>query len=153
MLPAQKNLHLPAELPLYFDDFITRDNYKAARRRLPVQLSLMPATNVYETEDAFYIELAVPGLSHEDLEFFTTDRSVEVRYKPETGEYAPMGKRRSWHTEYRPIAFQRKFEFNPELFDIDRLQVHSHHGIVRIELPKREAFQGRVTPVMPFSLN
>ena len=153
MLPAQKNLHLPAEMPLYFDDFITRDNYKAAQRRPPVQLSLMPATNVYETAESFFIEMVVPGVSYEELEFFVTDRSIEIRYKPENGEYAPMNSSRVWHTEYHPAAFKRKFEFNPEIFDIDNLQVDSLHGVTRIEIPKQEAYRGRMTPLMPFSLN
>lgn len=153
MLPAQKNLHLPAEFPLYFDDFITRDNYKAAQRRLPLQLSLLPATNVYETTEAFVIELVMPGLRFEDLEFFTTDQSIEVRYKPENSHFEPLGNRRWWHSEYRPAAFQRKFMFNPEVFDIDGLQVASADGITSITIPKQEAHRGRMTPLMPFSKN
>ena len=153
MLPTQKNLHLPAELPMYFDDFITRDNFKAARRRLPVQISLMPATSLYETPESFIIEMATPGISHDDLRFFTTDRSIEVRYEPETGGYEPYGSRRIWHREFHLEGFQRKFEFNPEMLDVDQLQVSSTHGMIRIELPKQESVRGQVSPMEPFSLN
>lgn len=153
MLPTQKNLHLPAELPMYFDDFITRDKYKAAQRRLPVQISLMPATSLYETPEAFIIEMAIPGVSHDDLHFFTTDSSIEIRFKPESGGYEPYASRRVWHQEYRPEAFHRKFEFNPEMLDLDGLQVSSLDGVIRMELPKQASFRGRITPMEPFSLN
>lgn len=153
MFPTQKNLHLPAELPMYFDDFITRDNHKAAQRGFPVQLSLMPATSLYETPEAVFIEMVIPGISYDDLQFFTTDSSIEIRFKPEPGGYEPYASRRVWHEEYRPMAFQRKFEFNPEMLDMDRLEVSSLDGVIRLELPKQEPFRGRITPMEPFSLN
>lgn len=146
-------LHLPAEQPLFFDDFITRDNWIQAQRRLPLQISPMPATNVYETEDALVIELVVPGLSHEDLQFFTTDRSIEVRYEPDTSAFEPFSSRRVLHREYQRVGFRRQFELNPETLDFDGLDVHSSDGIVRLEIPKREPFRGRVQPFFPFSLN
>ena len=153
MLPTRKILQLPAEQPLYFDDFITRDNWKKAQRRPPVQISPMPATNVYETENTIVIELVVPGLSHEDLRFFTTDSSVEVRYEPDNSAFEPFSSRRALHREYEPVAFRRQFDLNPEALEFDQLEVSSHNGIVRLEFPKREQFRGRVQPFSPFSLN
>lgn len=153
MLPTQNNRHLPAQQPLYFDDFITRDRWNAAQRQLPVQLSLMPAINVYETVDTFFLELVVPGVAMDDLQFFTTDRSIEVRYEPDASLFEPFGHRRVWSTGYRPAAFRRLFELNPEALDFDELRVSEYHGIIRFEIPKRPAFRGLVMPVTPFSLN
>ncbi|TNE60390.1 MAG: Hsp20/alpha crystallin family protein, partial [Bacteroidetes bacterium] len=140
MFPIQNNRQLPAEQPLFFDDFITRNNWTAARKQLQLQLSPMPATNVYETETAFYIELVVPGLTHEDLLFFTTDDKLEVRFTPDERSFEPYGSRRHLHREYRPIAFRREFQLNPDALDLDALQVHSENGIVQIEIPKREDY-------------
>ena len=153
MLPTRKMHQLPAEQPLYFDDFITRDNWKKAQRQPLVQISPMPATNVYETADSVVIELIVPGLSHEDLRFFTTDRSVEVRYEPDNNTFEPFGSRRDLHREYAPAGFRRQFELNPEALDFELLQVSSRDGIIRIDIPKLDQFRGRVQPFMPFSLN
>lgn len=153
MLPTRNNLNLPAEHPLYFDDFITRDNWKKAQQQLPLQISPMPATNVFESENNLVIELVVPGLSHEDMLFFTTDHSVEVRYEPDSRAFEPFGSRRSLHREYHPVAFRRVFELNAEALDFDQLYIDSANGIVRINIPKREEYQGRIQPFMPFSLN
>jgi HSP20 family protein len=153
MLPAQNNRPLPAKQPLYFDDFITRNAWVLAQKQLALQLSPMPATNVYETETAFFIELVVPGLSHEDLTFFTTEDRIEIRYEPEASTFEPYGSRRSMHQEYRLLAFQRVFQLNAEALDLDGLQVRSNAGIVQLEVPKREEHQGMLPLQVPFSLN
>lgn len=153
MFPAQNNRLLPAEQPLHFDDFITRDGWKLAQQQTGLQLSPMPATNIFETETAFFIELAVPGFSHEDLTFFTTDDRIEIRYEPDTAAFEPYGSRRTLHREYRPIAFQRIFQLNMEALDLDGLQVRSHDGIVQLEIPKRETHLGSLPLRVPFSLN
>ena len=49
----------------------------------------------------------------DDLQFFTTDRSIEVRYEPDDTAFEPFGSRRVWNTGYQPRAFQRLFELNP----------------------------------------
>ncbi|MBK9338240.1 MAG: Hsp20/alpha crystallin family protein [Lewinellaceae bacterium] len=153
MFPAQNNRPLPANQPLYFDDFITRNNWTQTQRQMAMQLSLLPATNVYETETAFFIELVVPGLSHDDLTFFTTDDRIEIRYEPENSDFEPYGSRRSLHREYRLLAFQRVFQLNGEALDLDGLQVRSGAGIVQMEIPKREEHRGVLPLQVPFSLN
>lgn len=153
MSPTHRNRPLPAEQPLYFDDFITRNNWTTARRQLALQLSPMPATNVYETETAFHIELAVPGLSHEDLIFLVTDDRIEIRYEPDDTAFEPYGVRRPLHQEYRPLAFQRIFQLNAEMLDLDGLQVVSNNGIVRMEIPKQDNYRGVLPLQVPFSLN
>ena len=153
MLPTRINLQLPSEQPLFFDDFITRDNWKAAEGQIPMQVVPMPATNVIETEDVLVIELIVPGLSAEDLTFLVTDNSVEVRYEPDINSFEAFNSQRFHQREYRPMAFTRRYELNPQALDFDGLEVESDQGIVRIEIPKLEQFRGRVQPFMPFSLN
>ena len=153
MFPAQNNHQLPAAQPLFFDDFTTRDNWKAAQRQYQLQMSPMPATNAYETEKAFVIELVVPGVSPDDLQFFMTDEQIEVRYTPDERDFEPYGSRRELHGEYRPIAFQRSWQFNPHALDPDRLEITSGNGIVRITIPKRESSTGPLPLLVPFSLN
>lgn len=154
MFPAQNNNRLlPAEQPLFFDDFITRDGWRLAQKQLGLQLSPMPATNIYETETDFFIELAVPGLTHEDLTFFTAEDRIEIRYEPDASAFEPYGSRRTLHREYRPMAFHRIFQVSTEALDLDGLQVHSRDGIVHLRIPKRLAYHGALPLRVPFSLN
>lgn len=153
MYPAQNNRHLPADKPVFFDDFTTQKTWNAARETLPFQLSMMPAVNIFETLDAFFIELYVPGISIEELRFFSTDRSIEVRYEPDKLAFEPYGTRRNWHTGHRPQGFRRQFDLNPDALDIDALEVESDNGVVRLQYPKKENFRGRVQSESPFSLN
>lgn len=153
MLPAQNNRQFPAAQPLYFDDFITRDGWNAARQQAELQMSPMPATNAYETEKAFFIELVVPGLTLEDLQFFVTDDQIEVRYTPDDHDFEPYGSRRQLHREYRPAAFQRTLQLNPQALDLDGLEVRAADGVVRIQIPKRTVSRGPLPLIVPFSLN
>ena len=153
MLPIENNRNLPAERPLYFDDFITMNKWNSAQEELPMQLSPMPATNVYETVHAFYVELIVPGLNKDDLQFFTTETSLEIRYEPDDRAFEAYGSRQYLHREFRPIAFRREFELNPDALDFEAMQVNSANGIVLIEIPKQENYRGALPLREPFSLN
>ncbi|MBL7774562.1 MAG: Hsp20/alpha crystallin family protein [Saprospiraceae bacterium] len=152
MFPIQNNRQLPAQQPLYFDDFITRNNWKAAEKRLQLQLSPMPATNVYETEDHFVIELVVPGLTQDDLQIDVTDNSVDIRYEPDFSRFEPYGSRRYLHREYQHLAFRREFQLNAAALDLEALEVSSARGVVFVEIPKRQG-RGGVALQVPFSLN
>lgn len=153
MTQIHKNQVVPAERPVYFDDFITRDNWKRGKEAYPMQFASLPATNIYENADFFIIELVAPGLSHEMLEISTEDSVLDVRYEYRDERYENMQTSRDWHREYRTAPFRRQFELNAEVADFSELQVSSNNGVVRFEIPKREDFRGKVLPAMPFSPN
>ncbi len=148
----RNNRQLPANIPLYFDDVATRDSWKMAQQA-PFQIAPMPAVSVYETTDEFIIELAVPGISHEDLTIQMTEKGLWVEYAPPTDRFEPMDERRTWRKEYRQAGFQRGFELSTDVLDFDGMQVSSANGLIQFIFPKHNPFRGRVMQAMPFSDN
>lgn len=148
-----RNNHRSAGSPVNFDDFLTRDNWLAAEKQLSPQLNVMPATNVVETANEFIIELVAPGLTHKDLDIQIKENNVDVRFEPESGLFESMQRRRDWRSEYRLLPFRRAFDLNGELLDLEAIAVSSHEGLIQINIPKRAAVRGRISPLMPFSLN
>lgn len=155
MTNATKNLTLPADTPLYFDDFITRDGWRTGRQSYPLQFVNLPATNVFETLDNFVIEIVAPGLSHEDLHIATTDSTLDIRYEPvQNSRFESLQTRRNWHTEYRALPFRRQFEMEEEAIDFSGMVVTSEHGRIQFVIPKKGDYRGRVAPFVPkFSLS
>lgn len=141
-----------AGAPIYFDDFQTRDAWQNALRA-PLQFSALPATNVVETSDAFVIELVAPGLTHEQLDISVGTHSIEVRFDPDSTDFETLHRRRIWRSEYMPMPFQRTFELNGDLLDLDALSISSTLGLIHIHIPKQEAVRGRIVPFVPFSSN
>lgn len=144
---------IPANTPLYFDDFITRDGWKNGSRVMPMQMTTMPAVNIFETHEYFYIQLIAPGLSEKDLIIEASDNALDIQYLPPADNFEPFDTLRYWHTEYRPKSFRRRFEVNPETIAIIDFKLTVESGIFTFEIPKMEVIRGKVAPVFGFSWN
>ncbi len=144
---------IPANTPLYFDDFITRDGWRIGGQMMPIQITSLPAVNLFETHELFYIQIVAPGLVEKDLKIEVTENSLDVQYLPASNKFEPFDSLRYWHTEYRPKAFRRRFEVNPDAIAILDYKLTSENGIFTFEIPKMEAIRGKVAPVFGFSWN
>jgi HSP20 family protein len=58
-------------LPSIFNDFFTEDWF-------PMRTATMPAINVKETDKAYHIEMAVPGMTKEDFHVHLNDKDQLV---------------------------------------------------------------------------
>jgi len=142
-----------ADARIYFDDFATRDAWEAAQRPANPQFSVLPATNIIETPDAFLIELVAPGLGVDDLSISVEGNEITVSYQPSDSRFENLHQRREWRSEYRSIPFERNFYLKGDLLDMAALRVGADHGIIRLTIPKKETARGAITPWMPFSSN
>lgn len=95
----------------------------------------IPAVNVKESEGAFHIELAAPGLKKEELTIKVENNTLTIAYKPEakTDESTPKF---TWH-EFGFNAFERSFRL-PKSVNADQIKATYTDGILSVELPKVE---------------
>ncbi len=98
-----------------------------------------PITDVYETEDAYIIQMELPGIEKRDI-------NIEVK----RGKILICGERRlikeakgcSYHILERSYGpFARKFSI-PEDADEDRITAAYRDGVLVVEIPKREVDKG-----------
>jgi HSP20 family protein len=94
-----------------------------------------PAVNIAETENAFEIELAVPGLKKEDFKI-NLDKNVLSVSAEKKAENVEEGKKYS-KREYSYTSFVRSFTL-PEVADQAKIEAEYTDGILKLNVAKKE---------------
>lgn len=95
----------------------------------------LPKVNVKETTDAYWVEMAVPGMKksdfHIDLDNQLLSISTEVNQEEETKE------NNYTRQEFGYSSFKRTFTL-PESVDDSKINASYNDGILSVHLPKKE---------------
>ncbi|RIJ46747.1 Hsp20/alpha crystallin family protein [Maribellus luteus] len=95
-----------------------------------------PATNVFETEKEFKIEIQLPGFSKEDLQLNYQNNllsiKVEKKEEQETKEEYKYA-----HREFGVYNFEKQYRV-PKSVDAEKIAARFENGILVIGLPKKE---------------
>lgn len=91
----------------------------------------VPAANVKETEKAFHIELAVPGMEKEDfqIELNVDLLTVKTEKKEENKEEGERFSKR----EFSIRSFERSFRL-PDNIDFEKINARYQNGILKLEI-------------------
>jgi HSP20 family protein len=102
------------------------------RRRTRLAWATWPATNVFETKEAFVVKAEVPGLSEGDVSVSVEEDALVVRgeRKVEVPEGYKVHLR-----ERAPVAFTRKLPL-PARVDADGVSAALENGVLTVTLPK-----------------
>jgi HSP20 family protein len=95
----------------------------------------VPAVNIKETDNAFELEVAAPGLEKKDfkIEIDNNVLSVSAERKEEKNENKPDYTRR----EFSYNSFVRSFEL-PAYVNAEGIDARYEEGILKLILPKKE---------------
>jgi HSP20 family protein len=98
----------------------------------------MPATNITENENDFYLEMAVPGFSREDFSINLEKDILTVSSQKEKDEKkSEKAEQDCRMREFGRHDFCRSFLI-PEAVDKDGIKAEYQNGILMITLPKKE---------------
>jgi HSP20 family protein len=130
--PLQELLDLQERMNRLFEETLGREQLKE-----PALLSgsWVPLADVYETPDAYFVELELPGLDREDVEIQIHGDELVVRgvRRP-----PPGGRPDVFHRlERRNGPFARAFRFAEEV-DPDRVSAEFRDGLLRLVVPKTQ---------------
>ncbi|MFM2285765.1 MAG: hypothetical protein RLZZ543_1262 [Bacteroidota bacterium] len=95
----------------------------------------LPAVNISENEKSFHLELSIPGFSKEEIELAIDQDTLNVRGEKKTN--AEQDEKRYSRKEFSFQNFKRSFTL-PENVDQEKIVARFEHGILLIELPKKE---------------
>ncbi len=95
-----------------------------------------PSINVIETDHAYKMEVAAPGLEKEDFEIKVNDGYLTVAAKKEKHEEAIDGK--YTRREFNYTSFSRNFKL-PEMVKAENITAQYTNGVLMLVLPKDEA--------------
>lgn len=127
---AQHNL-MP-NLSTFIDDVLGSETFETVKRNL---ISNTPLANIFETETAHLVELAVPGVKKENISIDLKENKLTVSLAQESNseEKTHLKERR----EFNYSKFSRAFNL-PKNIDLDKIEAKNEHGILTITIPKKE---------------
>jgi HSP20 family protein len=129
---ANGNNNSSALKPWFTDVFDNLINDSFVSDRLT---SRVPAVNIAETENAFHIDLAAPGLSKEDFKINLEKNVLSISVEKKTEE--TQENKRFSRKEYSYTSFVRSFTL-PDTADQTQIEAEYADGILKINVIKKE---------------
>ena len=107
-----------------------------------------PANNIFETEDAFKIELMLPGFAKEDLQLIQKENLLTVKVeKKEDEEQADY---KYAHREFAPQNIEKQYRL-PKTVDTENISAKFENGVLRVTLPKKQEAQEKAPVAIEIS--
>ena len=119
----------------FFNDIL---NNLETTQQNSVIASFIPAVNTRDEDDAYYVEVDLPGVDKKDIEITTEDNiltiSGERKLKKE------MKEDDYYRVESTYGKFSRSFTL-PENVDIEKIKASNEDGVLEIVIPKQEVIK------------
>jgi HSP20 family protein len=123
--------------PSIFDDAFFRDFFDISPKSFGNITKSVPAVNVRETDKAFFVEVAAPGVKKEDFKIEVEDDllTISTESKSETEEKDKEG--RYTKREFSYHSFSRSFSLDPDAVDTENIDAKYEDGVLHLEIPKK----------------
>ena len=134
MMPMMRNNWIPA----VFNDLFNTEF-------MPKASTTAPAINVKETDKAYIVELAAPGMKKEDFNVHINDEGnlmIKMEKKEETKDDDKNA--RYLRREFSYSKFEQTLIL-PDDVEKDQIKAHVEHGVLTVELPKHEEQKVKVS--------
>ena len=142
MMPIMKSQNW---LPELFNDLFDLDYVAPQYRRA----SSTPAINVIERDNEYEVEIAAPGMTKDDFKVnLTPDNELVISLEKKTenkncenqsGCEKKEDKKKGQYLrrEFSYTSFRQSFTL-PEDIEAEKIAAKMEHGVLKIELPKKE---------------
>jgi len=97
-------------------------------------IAFVPAVNTREADDAYYIEVELPGVKKEDINIDIDENTLTI-----SGE-RKIKEEHKEDTFYKVESYYGKFERSfalPEDADVEKIEAEFKDGILEIKIPKK----------------
>ena len=133
---TRTNPNRSTNLPVWslIDEVFNRDWPSVFSQNFNTGMSL-PMVNIRETADAYFVEVAVPGLKKSDFHIDLDNQILSI--STETEEENEQKEENYTRREFGYSSFKRTFTL-PETVDDGKIKAEYNEGILSIHLPKKE---------------
>ncbi|NKI27646.1 Hsp20/alpha crystallin family protein [Arenibacter sp. 6A1] len=134
---AKTNSNQRPDFPLWsslFDDFFNRDYPTLLNSNFNTGISL-PKVNIKETADAYFVEMAAPGLKKSDFQIDLDNQLLSIATTMEVDN--ENNEENYSRREFGYSSFKRSFKL-PETIEENKIKAKYNDGILSIHLPKKE---------------
>lgn len=117
-------------LPDWFENFFQEPEF---RRTTPV--STIPPVNIYEKDDRFEIDMAIPGMDKKDVKIKLDNDTLVIFSEKE--HQVSKDEETCTKQEFSYSNFSRSFTL-PESADTEKISASSDNGLLKITINKRD---------------
>jgi len=122
--------------PDLLDRFFNNDFEGWNRNNFSNTNTTLPAVNIKENTDAFFVEVAAPGFEKSDFKIELNNDLLTISSEKEINNEVKDDERIT-KQEYSYQSFTRSFRI-PELVDEQKISANYKKGILAIIIPKKE---------------
>ncbi len=138
---VKTNNNYYSEVPSIFDDFNVLRNLFHQGVAKPVHSS--PSVNVKETDAAYELEIAAPGLSKEDFKIDIEGQLLTISSEKETKEEE---KEKTYtRKEFSYTSFKRSFNLPERTVEADKITAKYTDGVLQLYIPKIEEVNNKLS--------
>jgi HSP20 family protein len=119
------------------DDFFNRNLNWGLSNFADVNTT-MPAVNIRETDKAYEVQMAAPGMKKEDFKIELENNILTISSE-RTEEHQDDEKEKYSRREFSYESFQRSFTLPKEVVDEDKIEAHYKDGVLRLLIPKKKS--------------
>ena len=133
---VRRNGSLLNQWPNLFDDFFNRDLVNWNSSNFSNTDTTIPAVNIKETAENYEIEVAAPGMTKKDFKVELDGNLLTIsseRAHQEEGENERYSRK-----EFSYQSFQRTFNLQKDVVDIDKIQARYENGLLQLSIPKKD---------------
>ena len=140
----KSNSSLFPAIPSLFEELLNKDWLDSSLSTWKTSGATLPAVNVKETNDAFCIEVAAPGMKRENFkvelqnDMLTISSEIQNQHE-ENGQEGDYTRR-----EFSYQSFQRSFSLPENRVDGSKISARYTDGILQVMIPKRD--EAKVKP-------
>ena len=95
----------------------------------------VPPVNIYESKDAFHLDVQAPGLSKEDFKISVDKDLLTISYEHKAE--AEREDVKTYRKEFSTRSFKRTFSVD-EKINADAISAKYDAGVLKLTLPKKE---------------
>lgn len=118
----------------WLDEVLNKDLPSVFSQNFNTGMSL-PKVNIKETADAYFVEMAVPGMKKSDFEIELDNQVLSI--STENEQNIEQKEDNYTRREFGYSSFKRSFTL-PETVDEGKIKASYNEGILNIHLPKKE---------------
>ncbi len=129
-------------------DRLFEDNLRGAR---PATAHALPV-DIYETDQAYILSTALPGVSPEEINVSLNDDVLTISGEVKQPTFEEQDKARALRFERAYGKFSRSLRLAQPI-DSESIEAAYENGVLKLTLPKAPQAQPRVIPVRNAALN
>lgn len=133
---VRTNGDLTPRLPALFNDFFNRDLFDWNLSNFFNAGTALPSVNIWETGDAFEVEMAAPGMRKQDFKVQLDGNTLSI--SSERREEETVNGRNYTRKEFGYQAFHRSFVLPKDVVDEKKIKARYENGVLHLVVPKRE---------------